>query len=775
MANDLVLGIDLGTTNSVVAVADGAQCRVLTTELGHRLVPSVVSFAPGRVDPRSASPPKLRIIVGEEARERRLVDAANTVYSIKRLIGRPFSAPEVRRAQERFAFELVKSKTGSLVVKVHDTTYTLTEISAFVLRELRRVAEHQLEQQCRRAVITVPANFNELQRSATKAAGRVAGLEVERIINEPTAAALAYGYGKDRAEKVAVFDLGGGTFDLTLLELEDDVFEVLATAGDSFLGGDDIDLLVAELMAERFLAQHGWDVRTDKQSFERMRAAAEWAKCQLTSHPAAELTIEGLGEQGRPVDFETTITRGEFEDAIRPTLATAFDVCQQAFEEIGAKPTDLDNVVLVGGSTRIPLVRQMVEQYFDAKPRVEFDPDLVVAQGAAIHGYALSGIKKPTAALGKVGLKRVSAKELARLKSERKKRKAKLPKQPAFAPSPIVAVGGAPATKARPTPPPPPLPSLPEPRPPSIPPGQLELDSEIPAPSSPKPLELDPHGLPGVVGESSVLEDLDLDDLESVRPMAPPKPAQPPPPPAGRSKPSQTGLVMPGVVTAATQKVGEPLAPLPPPSGLAPLPPPGEPTGLGDEFDFGLAPDELPFPDDLPGELEGRSTLEPDGFGAEPAAPAEEPTAGLAFAMPERAMPILMDVTPHSLGVEMAGGYCQKLIHRNAPIPTEQSQTFTTARDGQGAVRVRVCQGEQQLFAGNEPLGEVELSGLREAARGAVKINVTFMLDASGTLSVSAVDEDTGVRQAIQINLLGGADDDAIAAMAARQDELVGS
>ncbi|MCU0675603.1 MAG: Hsp70 family protein, partial [Myxococcota bacterium] len=450
--DDVVLGIDLGTTNSVVAVADGSEARVLPTELGARLIPSVVSFkADGR------------IVVGEEARERRLVDAANTVYSVKRLIGRPFKSPEVRRAEQRFAFQLVESPNGGVVVDIRGETYTLTEISAFVLREVKRIAELNLGHPVSRAVITVPANFNELQRSATKAAGRVAGLEVARIVNEPTAAALAYGLGRDRAERVAVFDLGGGTFDMTILELEDDVFEVRATAGDSFLGGDDIDLVVAERMCDAFLERYHWDPRQDDQAFERLRAAAEWAKCQLTDEGAVQLTVEELtySPDGRALDLEFQLDRRTFEDSIRPLLARAFDVCQEALRSANLKPKDVESVVLVGGSTRTPLVRQMVEQYFGKPPHTGLDPDLVVAQGAAIHGYSLRGQGAPKTSLGKVGIKKIAHGELEKLRAEREARQAALPKQPAFVPKvppppPAHLLAGK-----KPPPPPPRAPGIP--------------------------------------------------------------------------------------------------------------------------------------------------------------------------------------------------------------------------------------------------------------------------------------------------------------------------
>jgi molecular chaperone DnaK len=304
-----VLGIDLGTTNSAVAVVTDGKVRALSDAEGNRLFPSVVSFHPSG-----------DVLAGYPARERRLVDAPNTVYSIKRLIGRPFHSEEVKRAMERLPFAFQEGPTGGALVVARGETYTLPEISAFVLRGVRAVAEEALGEPCRRAVITVPANFNELQRSATKAAGRVAGLDVLRILNEPTAAALAYGCGANsRCERVAVYDLGGGTFDVTILELAGDVFEVLATAGDTFLGGDDIDTALAEDMVRACLAQHRYDARGDAQAYERLRAAAEWAKCQLSNNDEVALTVEELayGDGGAALDLRYTISRARLEDIAR--------------------------------------------------------------------------------------------------------------------------------------------------------------------------------------------------------------------------------------------------------------------------------------------------------------------------------------------------------------------------------------------------------------------------------------------------------------------------
>lgn len=400
-----VLGIDLGTTNSVVAAAVDGKVQVLADSDGNKLFPSVVSFHP-RGD----------VLAGYPARERRLVDAANTIYSVKRLLGRPFSSEEVRRAIERLPFGFQEGPTGGPLVVARGETYTLPEISAFVLRGVRSLAEDALKQPCRRAVVTVPANFNELQRSATKAAGRVAGLDVLRILNEPTAAALAYGcgYGKTR-ERVAVYDLGGGTFDITVLDLAGDVFEVVATAGDTFLGGDDIDVAVADEMAQVFLAQHRYDLRRDPQAYERLRAAAEWAKCQLSTTEDVELTVEELayGPSGSALDMKFSLSRARLEELANRLVARTFNVCEEALKIAGLRPSQLDQVILVGGSTRMPLVRNMVERYFGRAPLSSIDPDLVVAQGAAIQGAALAGQPEGeapntgTIAIGRVALKKV--------------------------------------------------------------------------------------------------------------------------------------------------------------------------------------------------------------------------------------------------------------------------------------------------------------------------------------------------------------------------------
>ncbi len=380
-----VIGIDLGTTNTVVSVVQGGQASALADDAGQTLIPSVVSFHPNG-----------NVLVGRAAKERRIVDAGNTIYSVKRLIGRSWESEEVRRARSRFPFEMREGPGQAALVVARGETYTLPEISAFVLRKAKSVAEAALGESIDRAVITVPANFNDLQRAATKVAGRVAGLEVLRILNEPTAAALAYGYGRSSSERVAVYDFGGGTFDVTLLDLSNNVFEVLATAGNTFLGGDDIDMAVAERMAEVLLAQHRIDARADLQTFERLRAAAETVKHQLSTEGEARIHVAdvGHGVGGKPVHFEFSMTRGELERLAAPIADRTFDVCREALGIARLSANDFDQVLLVGGSTRIPLVRRRVEEFFKKPIRANINPDEVVAIGAAIQAAALSGTEK---------------------------------------------------------------------------------------------------------------------------------------------------------------------------------------------------------------------------------------------------------------------------------------------------------------------------------------------------------------------------------------------
>jgi molecular chaperone DnaK len=375
-----IVGIDLGTTNTVVAAMRDGMPVAIKDEIGSSVIPSIVSFLPSGA-----------VLVGDAAKERRNDDPRNTVYSVKRLIGRPWDSPEVTQARQRFSFALKEGPGRATFVVARNETFTLPEISAYVLRKAKSIAELELGESVDRAIITVPANFNDLQRAATKVAGRVAGLDVLRIINEPTAAALAYGYGQGNSEKIAVFDFGGGTFDITLLSLTQNVFEVLATAGDTFLGGDDLDWAIVQKMADAAKAQLGRNVDDDPVAIEHLRTAAETLKMRLSTSNQEELRIE-LAPPGanstRPLVF--AMSRAEFEQLATPIIERTLDVCKEALRIARLDIKALDHVIAVGGCTRIPLVQQRAEEFFARPLQADLDPHEVVAMGAALQGYALT-------------------------------------------------------------------------------------------------------------------------------------------------------------------------------------------------------------------------------------------------------------------------------------------------------------------------------------------------------------------------------------------------
>jgi molecular chaperone DnaK len=380
MAADPVIGIDLGTSNSVVAVVQDAQVVVIPDADGRRIQPSVVSFHSNG-----------NILCGEKAKRRRIIDPRNTIFSAKRLIGRRFLSAEVRTAVARMPYLIQEGPNQQPIVEARGQTYTIPEISAIVLAHMKSIAERHLGRPVGRAVVTVPANFNDAQREATKTAGRLAGLEVLRILNEPTAAALAYGYGKGLDRRLSIYDFGGGTFDVTTLLLRDTVFEVLSTAGDTYLGGDDIDLRLVDYMAQAFLRAHKIDLRNDSLAMERLRSVAEQVKCQLSSRSKAMVQIQEIAhaEDSRPIDLSFSITRDGMNQKILDIVDRTFIVCDEALRLAGLRPDEIDDVVLVGGITKMPLVRERVVTYYGREPRVDINPDEVVAVGAAIQGAAL--------------------------------------------------------------------------------------------------------------------------------------------------------------------------------------------------------------------------------------------------------------------------------------------------------------------------------------------------------------------------------------------------
>src|SRR4051812_37923782 len=382
--SDPIVGIDLGTSNTVVAYSDATgTVRVLADEAGYKIHPSVVSFHPSG-----------GVVVGAPAKQRKVIDPKNTIYSIKRLIGRSYNSPEVQIAKKRMPYQIKEGPNQLPKVVTRGGEFAIPEISAIVLDHVRNVAAAQLQTQVNRAVVTVPASFNDAQRSATATSGAIAGLTIVRVLNEPTAAALAYGNARSLNEVIAVFDFGGGTFDITILKLHDQVYEVLGTAGDTFLGGDDLDERLVDRMVEKFLAENRIDLRTNEVSMMRLRAVAEQTKIELSRRSRAVVRIDEIayGPSGKPLDLQIEIARDEFVRQVADIIDQTFPVCQEAMKLAGLDTDQIDDVVLVGGTTKIPYVRDQVSKFFSKAPRTDVNPEEAVAYGAALQATALERV-----------------------------------------------------------------------------------------------------------------------------------------------------------------------------------------------------------------------------------------------------------------------------------------------------------------------------------------------------------------------------------------------
>jgi molecular chaperone DnaK len=375
------IGIDLGTTNCCVSVLEGGAVQIVPNKEGGRTTPSVVGFTD-----------KGERLVGQIAKRQAVTNAANTVYAVKRLIGRKFDSLEVSRMRETSPFEIVDSPNGDARVRVQGRSYSPPELSGIVLQRLKAAAEDFLGESVTDAIITVPAYFDDSQRQATKDAGKIAGLRVERIINEPTAAALAYGLGKSDIERIAVYDLGGGTFDISILEMNEGVFEVLSTSGNTFLGGEDFDERIMNWMADQFLADTGIDLRQDRLALQRLKEVAERAKCELSSSNETSINLPFIAADATgPKHFNKVLTREEFETLVSELVDQTVEPCHKALKDAKLQASDIDKVILVGGQTRSPIVERTVEKIFRKPPSAEINPDEVVAMGAAIQGGVLSG------------------------------------------------------------------------------------------------------------------------------------------------------------------------------------------------------------------------------------------------------------------------------------------------------------------------------------------------------------------------------------------------
>ncbi len=502
--SEIAVGIDLGTSYSCVSAVIDGQPTVIPNEWGELTHASCVSFLEDG-----------SVLVGNAAKKNIITNAENTVYSAKRLIGRFFFSDEVKKATQVMPYTIVEGPNNSVRIRARGRDYSLPEISALVLKELKAVAEGYLGQPVTKAVVTVPAFFNDNQRQATKDAGRIAGLDVLRILNEPTAASLAYGFGKDMNQRVAVYDLGGGTFDVSVLEIGKDVFEVLSTAGDTYLGGDDFDDRIMNWLADDFMARYRLDLRQNRFCLQMLKEASERAKIEVGQNGVADILCPGICQDtnGNVIDLTQQLNQDQFNRMVMDLVQATFKVTDEALQSARMTVADVDAVILVGGPTRLPIIRNSVKHYFGKGPMEGVDPDQVVSLGAALQAHAL-----------------------------------------------------------------------------------LDKSTET----------------------------------------------------------------------------------------------------------------------------------------------------------------FLVDVTPLSLRIGTVGGFTEKIIEKNTPIPIEKSKTFTTSRDGQDRVKIRVYQGESNRADECELLGEFEFAGFRIGYRGDVKIDVTFEIDSSGIVNVSAADKETGQRTSTTISLSSG-------------------
>ncbi len=508
-----VIGIDLGTFNSCVAVVEGGTPQVIANRGGYKVTPSMVAVTEAG-----------KRLVGHIAKRQAVTNAENTVYAAKRLIGRKFESPQVKQAMATCPFRIVAGPHGDCRIQLRDKVNSIPEISAMILQEMKMIAEDYLGHEVSKAVVTVPAYFNDGQRQATKDAGLIAGLDVIRIINEPTAAALAYGFGKNIDRTVAVYDLGGGTFDISILEISSSgVFKVISTAGDTFLGGEDFDQRIIDWLVQGFQEEHSIDLRQDRMALQRLKDAAEKAKCELSAVVETEVNLPFIISSARneALHLQRLLTRAQLEDLTDDLIQRTVQICEMTLDEAGLERDEIEDIVLVGGMTRMPRIQQSVADFFEREPCKGVHPDEVVGLGASIQGAAL------------------------------------------------------------------------------------------------------------------------VDDS------------------------------------------------------------------------------------------------------------------------PEMDM-VLLDVTPHTLGIMVVGGYFEELIPQNTTVPTSKSKPFTTVRDNQTAVKILVLQGESRRAEENELLGEFVLTGLRRAPAGEVTVDVTFEINADGIVSVHARDVETGKEQSITVTASSGLTEDEI-------------
>jgi len=781
--HDPIVGIDLGTSNSVVAHAEATgTVTVLSDEAGGKVHPSVVSFHPSG-----------GVVVGAAAKQRKVIDPQNTIYSIKRLIGRSFRSAEVQTARARAPFKIKEGPNSAPIIVTRAGEFAVPEISAIVLDHVRNIAATRLEGPVSRAVVTVPASFNDAQRSATATAGAIAGLTVVRVLNEPTAAALAYGHARRLREIIAVYDFGGGTFDITLLSLADQVYEVLGTAGDSFLGGDDLDERLVEKMAGKFLADHRIDLRTNPVAMMRLRAVAEQTKIELSRRTRAVVRVDEIayGPRGLPLNLQIEITRDEFVNDVADLIDRTFPVCREALALANLTVDQIADVILVGGTTKIPYVRDQVARFFGRAPRTDVSPEDAVAVGAALQATSLERI-------------------LARRSS------AKIAARP---PPPDVAEEAtAKATfvleltdsNAGPGPLPPAPPDPPDPDPlarstagyAGVVPSRRDTSYSVtraglrdavadperyPASPLPMPLPTAPSADPASGDGHAPASSSHSQSQPLARIVRPPAAAPAPPPtpyktmlgvPAAPGAPTAPAVPVrgpgPGEWSASasaaethptTWAVKNP-ATTQPMAPTTPIAPPTAPTLVAVAPDLAAATARG---------IVAQTTAEPapsttaQGFQPPQSYPIHPPPIPQP---PPRPPPVLLEVTPRGLGIATVAGFCEELIRRNSRLPAEIRKLFTTSRDQQDIVRIVVCQGESRRIDNNTVIGDLVLQNLPPRPRGETSIEVTFSLAPSGILQVRARDAQSGLEQRATLDLVGGVAEENLAASRDRLQQL---
>ncbi len=778
--SDPVVGIDLGTSNTVVAHANGTgQVRVLADDGGYKIHPSVVSFHPGG-----------GVVVGAAAKQRKVIDPQNTIYSVKRLIGRGYRSPEVQTAKSRVPFQIKEGAHQLPMISTRAGEFAVPEISAIVLDHVRNIAAARLGAEVSRAVVTVPASFNDAQRSATATAGAIAGITVVRVLNEPTAAALAYGHARELADVIAVYDFGGGTFDVSILKLDGQVYEVLGTAGDTFLGGDDLDERLVDKMVARFLSENRVDLRTNELSMMRLRAVAEQTKIELSRRARAVVRVDEIayGPRGAPMNLQIEISRDEFVREIGGLVDRTFPVCKEALQLAGVSLEQVTDVLLVGGTTKIPYVREQVGRFFQRTPRADVGAEDAVAAGAALQGAALERmLARPRG--GSRQLPAVSGTLQSRDPEESTTTTTETlelaDSGPVRRPSsePTLTRPSSEPTLTRPDAPlaapplPPPLPATAQAKT-MLGVPSARLDSTIPPPLPPRAGAARPS--PGAA--SSTLDiptlhpatepGLGPSSTQPTQPVVarPPNPSswgdqhevvRPPPPPqvpaAGPSAPTMFAPAPDPEAASTAKGFGrQPSVIIDPHLSGPELPPAeGDPAGLTGNTARGHA---APAPSTVPGFAASAAAARPAPAAPAPAAPARPP--------------VVLEVTPRGLGIGTVAGYCEELIRRNSRLPAAMKKLFTTSRDRQDVVRIVVCQGESRRLDHNVVIGDLVLQGLPPRPRGETSIEVTFSLDVSGILQVHARDALTGAEQRAELDLLGGMQQQDVAASRDRLAQL---